>query len=97
MSKQPAKAAEGEEAQTDLDKEIAALPLEKCFEELEHIVGALENQTTSLEESINLFERGMKLSKRCNCELTRMERRIQLIVENTKNRGEVEYRDFPTE
>jgi len=75
-----------------LDKEIAALPLEKCFEQLEEIVTALENQTTSLEESINLFERGMKLSKRCNCELSRMERKIQIIMEDAK--GNVQYRNF---
>ncbi len=93
-------AAEIEQAQaaaaqcepSELDKEIAALSLEKCFEELEEIVTALENQTTSLEDSINLFERGMKLSCRCNTELTRMERRIQLIMENSK--GEPQYRDF---
>lgn len=75
-----------------LDKEIAALSLEKCFEELEEIVTKLENQTTSLEESIGLFERGMKLSRRCNVELTRMERRIQLILEGSKQ--EVQYKDF---
>lgn len=78
-----------------MDKEIAAMSLEKCFEELEQIVSALENQTTSLEDSIDLFERGMKLSRRCNLELTRMERRIQLIVENS--RQEVQYRNFEEE
>lgn len=85
-------AADGESA---LDKEIAAMSLEQCFKELEQIVSALENQTTSLEDSINMFERGMKLSRRCNTELTRMERRIQLIVEN--NKQEVHYRDFESE
>jgi len=78
-----------------MDQEIAAMALEKCFEELEQIVTALENQTTSLEDSINLFERGMKLSRRCNTELTRMERRIQIIVENS--RKEVQLRDFEEE
>ncbi len=95
MSKNPEteKPADGvAPAESALDKEIAAMSLEKCFEELEQIVSALENQTTSLEDSINMFERGMKLSRRCNTELTRMERRIQLIVENSKQ--EVTYRDF---
>lgn len=76
----------------DIDKEIAALTLEQCFEELEKIVETLEDQTTSLENSINLFERGMKLSKRCNTELTRMERKIQLIIEDAKK--EVSVKDF---
>ena len=82
-------------ASADLDKEIAAMPLEKCFEELEQIVEALESQTTSLEDSINMFERGMKLSRRCNSELTRMERKIQLIVENSKQ--EIQLQDFEEE
>lgn len=95
MSKNPSEKSAIQNAESDLDKEIAALPLEKCFEELEEIVVSLENQTTSLEDSINLFERGMKLSRRCNTELTRMERRIQLIVENSKQ--EIETRDFVEE
>jgi exodeoxyribonuclease VII small subunit len=92
---EPGPANEQAEASAKLDEEIAGLPLEKCFEELEAIVEALENQTTSLEDSINLFERGMKLSRRCSSELTRVERRIQVIVENA--RGEVEMRDFDPE
>lgn len=82
-------------ANSKLDEEIAAMTLEACFEELEQIVESLENQTTSLEDSINLFERGMKLSRRCNTELTRMERRIQLIVEDAKK--EVVTRPFEEE
>ena len=67
-------------------------PIEKCFEELERIVAALENQTTSLEDSLKLFERGMELSRRCSKELNSIERRIQVIVENTT--GQPELKDF---
>lgn len=95
MNQDDTRPAAADEPQSDLDKEIAALSMEKCFEELEEIVTALENQTTSLEDSINLFERGMKLSRRCNTELSRMERRIQVIVENSK--GQTQYRDFDEE
>ncbi len=73
----------------------SCMPIEKCFDELETIVGALEDQTTSLEQSIALFERGMKLSQRCTSELARIEKNIQLIVENT--RGEVQLRPFEAE
>ena len=96
MSKQSEKDMPvGQTDELALDKEIAELSLEKCFEELEQIVSSLENQTTSLEESINLFERGMKLSRRCNTELTRMERRIQVIVE--KSNKDLEFQDFVEE
>lgn len=67
-------------------------PIEKCFEELERIVAALENQTTSLEDSLKLFERGMELSRRCSTELASIERRIQVIVENTS--GTPDLKDF---
>lgn len=78
-----------------LDKEIQEMTLEQAFQELDEIVSALENQTTALEDSINMFERGMRISKRCNSELTRMERRIQVIIENAK--GDVEYRNLDQE
>jgi len=74
--------------------DIEALPIEKCFEELEQIVEALEQQAVSLEQSIALFERGMALSRRCSSELNRMEKRIQLIVE--KDQGQPVYEDFPS-
>jgi exodeoxyribonuclease VII small subunit len=76
------------------DDEIACMPIEKCFEELEKIVENLESQATSLEESISLFERGMKLSKRCSTELGRIEKKIHVIMENSK--GEVELKAFET-
>ena len=74
--------------------DISSLTLEQCFEELETIVDALENQTTSLEESIDLFERGMKLSKRCSVDLTKMERRIQIIIEDSKKDSAPRLEDF---
>lgn len=85
--KKPVSPASGA-APADLEK----WPIEKCFEELERIVGALENQTTSLEESLKLFERGMMISRRCSQELASIERRIQVIVENAS--GNVELKDF---
>lgn len=72
--------------------DIASWPIEKCFEELEKIVAALENQTTSLEDSLQLFERGMKLSQRCAKELSAIEHKIQVIVENAQ--GEAQIKEF---
>jgi exodeoxyribonuclease VII small subunit len=61
---------------------VDELPLEKCFEELNLIVEALEKESVSLDESIRLFERGMALSRRCMRELTSIERRIEKILED---------------
>ena len=70
--------------------DIEAIPLEKCFEELESIVSQLEEQTVSIEESLKLFERGMRLSQRCSRELTAIERKIQLVVESSKGQPVLE-------
>jgi exodeoxyribonuclease VII small subunit len=72
------------------DDDISKWPLERCFEELERIVAALESEATSLEESLKLFERGMQLSQRCTAELTAIERKIQLIVESSRGQAELQ-------
>ncbi len=75
--------------------EFAGWPIEKCFDELERIVEALEGEQIPLEESLRLFERGMILSRRCSVELAGIEKRIKIIVENT--RGETQLKDFESE
>lgn len=62
---------------------VEQLPLDKCFQELEQIVEALERENTSLEDSLRLFERGMALSRRCLKELEAIEQRIEMIVEDS--------------
>ncbi|MBP2030736.1 exodeoxyribonuclease VII small subunit [Methanohalophilus levihalophilus] len=60
-------------------------PDERSFEdnlhELEEIVSRLEEGELSLEESMEMFERGMKLSAACNTKLSQMEQRIKVLVE----------------
>ena len=46
-------------------KKIEELSYEEAFAELEMIVATLENEERVLDESMSLFERGQKLSKRC--------------------------------
>ncbi len=46
-------------------KPIEKLSYEEAFAELEKIVAALESGERPLEESMNLFERGQALTKRC--------------------------------
>jgi exodeoxyribonuclease VII small subunit len=63
--------------------------MEKTFEEavieLEKLVQTLEDGECSLEESMKLFEEGMKLTKYCNDKLQNAEKRIvELVNENGK-------------
>lgn len=58
--------------------------MEKTFEqslaELEDIVGKLEGGDLPLEQSLELFEKGIKLSRECRERLTKAERRIEILM-----------------
>ena len=60
--------------------------MEKTFEtslaELEQIVGKLESGDLPLEESLELFEKGIKLSRECRTRLTNAERRIEILMKD---------------
>ncbi|MBR5472760.1 MAG: exodeoxyribonuclease VII small subunit [Clostridia bacterium] len=49
---------------------------EKSIKELEKIANSLENEQISLEDSIALFEKGVKLSKDCSDYLEAAKQRI---------------------
>jgi exodeoxyribonuclease VII small subunit len=54
---------------------------EKHLTQLETVVERLERGDLTLEESVRLFEEGMKLSQACKEELDQAEGKIQLLVE----------------
>ena len=60
--------------------------MEKSFEislaELEQIVGRLEDGDLPLEQSLELFEKGIKLSRECRTRLTNAERRIEILIKD---------------
>lgn len=68
----------------------------KSFEdsilELEKIVDKLESGEASLDEAVELFEKGMKLSAKCHETLNEAEQKIKILTED-KN-GEVKETDF---
>ena len=54
---------------------------EEHLTQLEKVVEKLERGDLSLDESVRLFEDGMKLSTACKQELEQAEGRIQVLVE----------------
>jgi len=60
--------------------------MEKSFEisleELEQIVNRLEDGDLPLEESLDLFEKGIKLSRECRERLAKAERRIEILMKD---------------
>ncbi len=58
---------------------------EKQLMALEKVVERLEQGDLSLEESVQLFEEGIKLSDACKKELEAAEGKIQLLVDRGKS------------
>jgi exodeoxyribonuclease VII small subunit len=56
------------------------LNLEEALEDLEQIVGKLEDGKLSLEESLILFERGIRLVRLCSTRLESAEQRIESLT-----------------
>jgi len=67
---------------------MAKKPISKNFEsslaELEEIVSKMEQGELSLEESLNAFEKGIKLTKDCQKSLQSAEQKINKLVEKEK-------------
>lgn len=55
--------------------------LEEAFEQMEELLGRLNDQDVSLEESFDLYQKGMKLLKQCNAQIDRVEKQMLQIDE----------------
>ncbi len=59
-----------------------AKSFEQNMQDLEHIVEQLENGETELEESLKLFEQGMKLAKSCRCILDKASQKVTVLLQD---------------
>lgn len=59
---------------------------EKAFQQLEKIVQRLEGEELPLDESLQLFEEGIHLSRFCHQRLGEVEKKIELILADAKGR-----------
>ena len=66
---------------------------EASLAELEKIVEQLENGDLPLEESLKLFETGVKLSRVCRDRLSEAERRIEVLMKD--GNGNLSLSDLP--
>ncbi len=57
---------------------------EESIKELEKIVEALEEGEIGLDESLELFEKGIKLSKACNEMLDKAEKKVSVLINGEK-------------
>jgi len=67
--------------------DVAELPFEKALAELETIVQRLEKGDVALEESIQIYERGEALKRRCETLLREAEARVEKITRDASGKA----------
>ncbi len=66
------------------------LTFEASLKELEKIVRRLEDGDASLEDSLKLFEDGVRLSRECQERLNQAERRIEILLKDENGNPSLE-------
>lgn len=81
----------------------AATTFEAALRQLEDIVQRLEKGELPLEESLRLYEDGIRLSRYCHTKLEEAEGKIELLMKDARGEaaldagGEPRRKPFPTE
>jgi exodeoxyribonuclease VII small subunit len=58
--------------------------LEKSLEELEALVARLETGDLSLDQALQEFERGVKLTRECQTALKEAEQKVEILLKKTE-------------
>ena len=66
-------------------------PFEASLDKLEKLVEKMEEGDLTLEESLEIFEEGVKLTRECQQALADAEQKVKLLIEES---GEVTSTDF---
>ena len=66
----------------DTKKIEQAASLEELFGRLDRVIGGLEGEELSLEDSFNLYHEGMELVKCCNRTINDVEKKVLALDEN---------------
>ncbi|MBU3875754.1 exodeoxyribonuclease VII small subunit [Faecalicatena sp. AGMB00832] len=64
------------------ETEEKKLSLEELFENLDEVVSRLEGEDISLEESFQLYQKGMEMLKECNETIDTVEKKVQMLDED---------------
>lgn len=71
---------------------MTSMSFEKALEDLENIVEKLEKGGLSLNESLSLFEKGVKLARYLRDELEKAEKKVEILLKDEK--GEIKEEPF---
>jgi exodeoxyribonuclease VII small subunit len=61
-------------------KKKSGFNFEEALEELESLVSSMEEGDLSLEESLQAFEKGIKLTRECQTALKQAEQKVQVLL-----------------
>ena len=56
--------------------------LEEMFKDLEELIGKMENEEITLEQTFDLYNTGMELLKKCNLSIDEVEKKVLVLDEN---------------
>jgi len=76
---------------------MSELSFEKALKELEQIVERLEKGGLSLNESLDSFEKGVKLARFLRKELEKAEKKIEILLKDSKGDIKAEPFELPQE
>ena len=76
------------------EKQAKAPAFEEGLDQLEKIVKQLEEGDLPLEKSLELFEKGVRLSEACRKQLQQAEGKVEILL---KKQGRVEAKPFQVE
>ncbi|GIT22929.1 MAG: exodeoxyribonuclease 7 small subunit [Gammaproteobacteria bacterium] len=74
-------------------KKQASFDFEKALEELEELVSSMEDGKLSLEDSLQAFEKGIKLTRECQTALKKAEQKVQVLINENGDTEELEFED----
>ncbi|MEN8168888.1 MAG: exodeoxyribonuclease VII small subunit [Pseudomonadota bacterium] len=63
--------------------EQPAFDFEKSLEELEELVGSMEQGDLTLEQSLKEFERGVELTRQCQKALQDAEQKVEILLQKS--------------
>ncbi|MCH7928417.1 MAG: exodeoxyribonuclease VII small subunit [Candidatus Dadabacteria bacterium] len=67
---------------------------EKSIDELREIIEKLESGNIPLDDSLSLFEKGVKILNSANKKLSQMEKKVEILIESSN--GKIKKEDFDT-
>ena len=56
--------------------------LEEMFKDLEELIGKMENEEITLEQTFDLYNNGTELLKKCNLSIDEVEKKVLVLDEN---------------